>query len=55
MTVPAEQKTGPATFTTSLFRLYGAADAPTVENYVVPIKLGDETSEEYISSADVKQ
>ncbi|KAK2764587.1 hypothetical protein FQN54_009282 [Arachnomyces sp. PD_36] len=52
MTVDKDTALGKGTFTTSLFSLYGAADAPTVENYAVPITFGDETSEEYVHSKD---
>lgn len=42
---------GAATFTASLFQLYGAANSPTHHQYNVSITLGKETSDdEYVRS-----
>jgi hypothetical protein len=41
---------GPATLSAALYSLYGAAAAPTLTTYTVPISFGDQTSTTYVSS-----
>lgn len=50
ITFPDNLEYGQYVVTASLMSLYGAASFPTLTNYNVTICIGDETSEDYVSS-----
>lgn len=50
ITFPDNLEDGKYVLSASLMSLYGASSSPTLTNYNVTISIGDETSEDYVSS-----
>lgn len=50
ITFPDNLEDGKYVVVASLMSLYGAASFPTLTNYNVTIYIGDETSDDYVSS-----
>lgn len=48
VTLPANARTGAATFTASLTTLYGAQYEPTIVPFSISFTIGDETSTTYV-------
>ena len=50
ITFPDNLENGEYVVSASLMSLYGASSSPTLTDYNVTISIGDETSEDYVSS-----